>query len=293
MELVLDSREEKSLAQLCFYLDMPVRRVANKNGNGWLEQVLSCVGLSSLVDEYSNYFNPYSYNRGYTNDNDSFNPELGMLKVCNRIKHEKELLNEFINEIFRRLDNIEDDFLLRQISNCVQLLGYELQIESTEIGERYSIQYLSSGEIERQREMSVMRKELNINHPDILRYYNEALETYSNGNFKSCIDNCRTAYEKIFAILDSENGDYLRGILSATGETIIENGAELKSKNKIFKYWLEKNKGANRYRIMATLYSGMSGLGPHGEDNPSQEDALLILRMTEDVFLWLIQKRLI
>lgn len=53
---------------------------------------------------------------------------------------------------------------------------------------------------------------------------------------------------------------------------------------------MDKNKGANRYRIFATLYSAMSGLGAHGEDNPVQEDAQMILRMTEDVFLWYIQK---
>ncbi|SHN24229.1 hypothetical protein [Gracilibacillus kekensis] len=292
MELVLDSREEKSLAKLCSYLDIPIRRAANRSGNGWLEQVLSCIGLSSLIDEYSNYFNPYSYNKGYTNDNDGFNPELGMLKLSNEIKHNKGILNEFLNEIFRRLDDM-DQYLLDQIRNCVELLGYQLQIESTQIGMQYSLQYLSFGEVERQEEMSVVRKEINLNQPDILRYYNEALETYSNGNFKSCIDNCRTAYEKVFATLDNENGDYLKGILSATGETVIQDGAELKSKKKIFKYWLENNKGANRYRMMATLYSGMSGLGPHGEDKPLQEDALMILRMTEDVFLWLIQKRLI
>jgi hypothetical protein len=82
----------------------------------------------------------------------------------------------------------------------------------------------------------------------------------------------------------------LKGILKATDEHIVENGIELSTKNKIFKYWLDKNKGANRYRIFATLYSAMSGLGAHGEDNPVQEDALLILRMTEDSFLWYIQK---
>lgn len=82
----------------------------------------------------------------------------------------------------------------------------------------------------------------------------------------------------------------MKGILIATDEHIIDNGSELKSKKKIFTYWLNNNKGGNRYRIFATLYSAMSGLGAHGEDNPVQEDALMILRMTEDIFLWYIQK---
>lgn len=214
-----------------------------------------------------------------------------MLKICNEIKSDKELLNEFLNEIFRRLQYIEiEDTSLKKIKNGLELLGYELQVDYGELGCSYSIQYLSAGEVERQIEMSVMRKELKTGYPEVLRHYNEALETYSNGNFKSCIDNCRTAFEKYFASLDTENADYLKGILNATGEHVIDNGTELKTKTKIFKYWIENNKGANRYRVLATLYSAMSGLGAHGEDNPVQEDALMILRMTEDAFLWYIQK---
>lgn len=291
MGVVLDSKEDKSLAQLCSFLDVPIRRVAHRHGNGLLELMLGCIGASSLTEEYGYFFNPYSFNRGYRNDNDHFNPEMGMLKICNEIKGNKELLNEFLNEIFRRLHRIEiEDETLEKIKNSLELLGYGLQVDYGETGYIYSIQYLSVGEMERQSQMSLMRNELSRNCPEVLRHYNEALETYSNGNFKSCIDNCRTAFEKYFAKIDTDNSDYLKGILKATNERIVENGVELKTKNKIFKYWLDKNKGANRYRIFATLYSAMSGLGAHGEDNPVQEDALMILRMTEDTFLWYIQK---
>ncbi|MBU3161342.1 hypothetical protein KPL37_16660 [Clostridium frigoris] len=106
MGLVLDNREDKSLAQLCSYLDLEVRKAANRNGNGFLEQVLSCSGVSSLIAEYGYYFDPYSFNRGYRNNNDSFNPELGMLKLCSEIKNNKEVLNEFLNEVFMRLHGI-------------------------------------------------------------------------------------------------------------------------------------------------------------------------------------------
>ena len=294
MGLIIDNKEDKSLAQLCSFLDIPVRRTAHRNGNGLLELVLSCIGLSKLVDDYGYFFDPYSFNGGYRNDNDHFNPEMGMLKICNEIKGDKELLNEFLNEIFRRLQRIEiEDDTLEKTKNGLELLGYELQVDYGETGYNYSIQYLSVGEVERQAEMSLMRKKLKADYPEILRHYNEALETYSNGNFKSCIDNCRTAFEKYFALLDTDNADYLKGILNATNEKIIDNGAELKTKKKIFSYWLEHNKGANRYRVLVTLYSAMSGLGAHGEDNPVQEDALMILRMTEDAFLWYIQKNTI
>ena len=80
--------------------------------------------------------------------------------------------------------------------------------------------------MERQTGMSLMRKELKKDYPEVLRHYNEALETYSNGNFKSCIDNCRTAFEKYFAKLDIDDSDYLKGILKATDEHIVEDGTE-------------------------------------------------------------------
>ncbi|MCT8975124.1 hypothetical protein N4T77_00775 [Clostridium sp. CX1] len=50
----------------------------------------------------------------------------------------------------------------------------------------------------------------------------------------------------------------VKGILKATDEHVTDNGAEIISKNKIFKYWLERNKDVNRYRVMTTLYNAMS-----------------------------------
>lgn len=164
---------------------MPIRRVAHRHGNGLLELMLGCIGASSLSEEYGYFFNPYSFNRGYRNDNDHFNPEMGMLKICNEIKCNKELLNEFLNEIFRRLHRIEiEDETLEKIKNGLELLGYGLQVDYGEAGYTYSIQYLSVGEIGRQTQMSLMRNVLSMNSPEVLRHYNAALETYSNGNFK-------------------------------------------------------------------------------------------------------------
>lgn len=38
------------------------------------------------------------------------------------------------------------------------------------------------------------------------------------------------------------------------------------------------------------MYSLMPGLGNHVEENPSKEDALMVLRMTEDILLWCFSK---
>lgn len=55
MGVVLDSKEDKSLAQLYSFLDIPIRRVAHRTGNGLLELILGCIGASSLIKEYG-YF---------------------------------------------------------------------------------------------------------------------------------------------------------------------------------------------------------------------------------------------
>ena len=68
----------------------------------------------------------------------------------------------------------------------------------------------------------------------------------------------------------------MKGILAATGESIIDNGAQLTSIKKIYTYWIDNKKGANRFRLFQTMYSVMSGLGTHHEDVASKEDALLL-----------------
>ncbi len=104
------------------------------------------------------------------------------------------------------------------------------------------------------------------------------------------IDNCRSLFEGFFKKLDAVNNDYVKGILAATGETIVDNGAPLTSIKKIYTYWIDNKCGANRFRLFQTMYSVMSGLGTHHEDIPSCEDALLLFRFVEDILLWCFRK---
>ena len=120
--------------------------------------------------------------------------------------------------------------------------------------------------------------------------YDEAISTFGSGQYVSCIENCRSLFESFFKKLDTVHNDYIKGILTATGETIIDNGAQLTSIKKIYTYWIDNKKGANRFRLFQTMYSVMSGLGTHHEDVASKEDALLLLRYVEDCLLWCFRK---
>ena len=93
---------------------------------------------------------------------------------------------------------------------------------------------------------------------------------------------------KITQALTGDGSD--KAALTLSQESVTDDtGARITSKEKIYKYWLDKKKGANRYRYFTTLYSVMSGLGTHGEEEPSKADAVLILRALEDVLVWILK----
>ena len=71
---------------------------------------------------------------------------------------------------------------------------------------------------------------------DLLHLYDEATTNFGNAQYVSCIDNCRSLFEGFFKKVDPVNNDYVRGILVATGETVVENGATLTSIKKIYTY---------------------------------------------------------
>lgn len=149
----------------------------------------------------------------------------------------------------------------------------------------YSLIPSTEGVQQRNTDISYLHSMLEMHHPDLVILYDEAITNFGSGQYVSCIENCRSLLENFFKKLDTINGYYVKGILAATGESIIDNGAQLTSIKKIYTYWIDNKKGANRFRIFQTMYSVMSGPGTHHEDVASKEDALLLLRYVEDC-LW-------
>ena len=131
---------------------------------------------------------------------------------------------------------------------------------------------------------------LTTHQSDLVHIYDEATTNFGNAQYVSCIENCRSLFEGFFKKLDTVSKDYVKGILAATGETIIDNGVPLTSIKKIYTYWIDNRCGANRFRLFQTMYSAMSGLGTHNEDIPTREDALLLFRFVEDTLLWCFRK---
>lgn len=84
---------------------------------------------------------------------------------------------------------------------------------------------------------------LEMHHADLVILYDEAITNFGSGQYVSCIENCRSLLENFFKKLDTINGYYVKGILAATGESIIDNGAQLTSIKKIYTYWIDNKKG--------------------------------------------------
>lgn len=156
----------------------------------------------------------------------------------------------------------------------------------------YKLVPSSTGSQERNEDVSYLHSMLSTYHSELVSLYDEAISNFGTGQYISCIENCRSLFESFFKKLDTTHNEYVRGILVATGEQIIDNGANLVSIKKIYEYWIANKKGANRFRLFQTMYSVMSGLGTHREDVATKEDALLLLRYVEDCLLWCFRKNI-
>ncbi len=267
------------------------RQIKNNNDR---EIILKKAGLSSLLSTYKNQLEPYRFNRGYQNENNDYNPEYACIKICESLEENEDNLLLFLNTILDGTNKIEED-LKEKLINYLGIIGYELEEEFKDdyYDDLYAFKLIASvdGVQNRNKDISLMRNELNQYQSDLVGLYDEAISNFGNGQYVSCIENCRSLFENFFKQLDTQNSDYVRGILKATGEHIKDNnGNELTTIKRIYTYWIDNKKGANRFRLFQTMYSVMSGLGTHREDAASREDALLLLRYTEDCLLWCFRK---
>ncbi|WP_333651758.1 hypothetical protein [Lacrimispora sp.] len=288
----MDSQEQIVLSKTYDIIGKYFRRITSEVGD--YERILRCAGLSALVDEYRSELTPYYMNGQWKNDHLGYNPVNACFSICMAIESNKQALGSFLKEIFDRTREIdESDYSV--LKNYLEVIGYELTKEVVERDEysydshKYALTVSSAGAMERQGEKSFLLQALQQSHLDIVPLYLEAISNYGNSEFKSCVDNSRSLLEGFFKKFDT-NQDYAKGILAATGESVIDNSnTPLTSIKRIFTHWIENRKGANRYRLFVTMYSAMSGLGTHGEELPTKEDALMFLRMTEDILMWCMQ----
>ena len=216
-----------------------------KNGEG--EIIFAHAGISSLASQYESNINPYSYNGQWENPNVQYNPVKVFVEIFPELddKHKFLLIKAIVE--YANFYNVDKN----RLSNHLSVLGYSLEY-SSETRSNYTVFQTSKGAENRSEDIVLLEKRIRDDYPDIYYIYNEALSTFGNGEYRSCIDNCRTLYEKITKELTGDGTD--KAALRLSKETIIDSsGANLTTKNKIYKYWIDNKKGANRYRYFTNL----------------------------------------
>lgn len=280
MKIIYDNDNTISEFKTYGFLGTIFDYAIQKNGEG--EIIFAHAGITSLISQYQNMITPYSYNGQWENRNVQYNPIKVFVEIFPELDDKHKYL--FIRAIveYANFYNIDE----KRLSNHLSALGYSL-VYSSEARSEHTVFQTSKGAENRSEDIVLLEKRIRDDYPDLYYIYNEALSTFGNGEYRSCIDNCRTLYEKITKELTGDGTD--KAALTLSKETLIDSsGINLMSKDKIYKYWIDNKKGANRYRYFTTLYSVMSGLGTHGEEEPTKADAVLILRALEDVLVWML-----
>ncbi|OXM83698.1 hypothetical protein [Paenibacillus rigui] len=157
------------------------------------------------------------------------------------------------------------------------------------------------------RNTSLLVDWLNETYPEIGRSYKEAVENYISGQPVPCLSSCRNVITGIFSEFKDDGNKWVKGLQKLSTDTFIEkvitpNNIVQGSANKniIFD---DQTKQFNypRFTLFYNLYSLTSDLGAHINEAPKIDgvlfpevatlnDALLGLRMTEDVLIWVKER---
>lgn len=154
---------------------------------------------------------------------------------------------------------------------------------------------------------SILMAWLQNNFANISETYSNAVKAYSNGDSVACITHCRNIITGIFSTQKDPQRKWMDGLLKVCANDKNINNAPL---NKLHTYVYNANADDvnqryqyPRYNLIYRLYAFSCALGAHiNEGNTStggvdfeiatSEDALMCLRMTEDLLIWLYQSNL-
>jgi hypothetical protein len=292
---IKDKFEDIAISKLVSVLSKYSKDVFKENGD--LMDLLKCIGLTDVAKKYENKLDPNSFNGKHKNVNSEFNPREGLHDIVDTIKSNEIALGNFFQEYVERVNKLsESDFVT--LSDNFSVIGYSLEVIVNEEEVNfdgdckivYKLLPSTTGVYERKIDISYLTGQIENKHNKYLHFYSEAIDEYGDSHYIASIGSCRILIEKIFEEADSINQDHNKGFLNITGEETPSGCQTPKlTQQGIFNFWLKEKKGFNRYRLFVTMYSLFSGLGQHGEEKVSKYDALLCLRMTEDILIWAYQ----
>ncbi|MBZ9608612.1 hypothetical protein G9F73_012415 [Clostridium estertheticum] len=209
------------------------------------------------------------------------------------------LLNEYANKEFKHL------------RTNLNILGLDFSFDKEESNHLIVLPFEFTDKTE---EKSILMEWLETNYVNILVSYKKAISAYGISDYEGTLTHCRSVLTGIFSYSKEDNTKWLRGLQVACEKD--KNLKNVEKPNKIHNLIfikrgdveeveyesLDRDKKYNypRFRTIYQLYSFLSDLGPHITEAPKINgvpdtetidmcDALMGLRMTEDVLIWLCQ----
>jgi hypothetical protein len=216
-----------------------------------------------------------------------------------------------INDFFQKKTDEECLYFIKEkSSNDFKVLVNNLNIlnlDITYLNGELKLSPFTQQFVQTSRNPSLLVDWLNDNYSSIGELYHEAIENYIDGEPVSCISNCRNILTGLFSHFKEDgNKSWVKGLQKLSTDTNIENIAVPNnimqgSANKDILFETDKVFKYPRFKLIYHLYSLTSDLGPHITEAPkiggnlfpektTLNDALLCLRMTEDVLIWVKER---
>jgi len=301
------NEQEIIIAKVCSIYDKPY---FIKKKNGELKKYLKCCGLGKYYDENQDYFEPYWYNGTWENPRSEYNLFVGLDNVFSSLLIERNTrdlsllvieLGKNINPavIFKVNESEEYQNYLTELQRLYQLLGYDLIANP----ENFDVAPFG-GDQTKIADLYGLEQWLYNKYTEVYNSYEGAVDAYTSSNYGTCIEACRTTLTGVFSKYKGTDSfsKWFRGTADIADELEENNMQHIKDhldalgKKDLAEFFEENSSGSyKKTRAIYSIYSMLSDYGTHRQEGsieiPSKEDALMMLRMTEDVLIWIYQKK--
>lgn len=280
-------------------------------GNSEFKSRLKCVGLGEYFEKNEDYLIPYYYRNGYAqkfeNNNEEYDVFLGLDSIFTDLYHENKngeiiaLLKELTKSFNVRYisSDMNDDF--EELAKLYELLGLSIALEYDKV----TVSTYMEADAQRVNELFSVESWLKQTHQEVYDAYQSAIDAYTQGHAGASIESCRTCIVSIFAKYQgTENfSKWMRGVYNTSGDNNNSTTQDLSQaltsdlkKEDLADFFNENRTGKlTKTKAIYMIYSMMSDYGTHRNEstseNPTIEDALFSLRLTDSILFWVYSKK--
>ncbi len=191
----------------------------------------------------------------------------------------------------------------KYLRSNLNILGLDISFRKEEINK---LGVMPFSFIENSKDKTIIENWLESYYPNILESYENAIKMYGLGHPVECLVNCRNVITGIFSYRKQEQTKWYFGLQRACNrdKNIISISAPSNipswKNGDVHNSDINKRYNYPRFKTIVQLYSYLSDLGAHKDEGniingnvdyekPELCDALMGLRMTEYVLIWLYQ----